>query len=208
MPRYHVTRADRLPLPECYRTERRHLGFDESEMQSPLARFYSPTPRAIQDHVVKALVAGRSPAEFGYEVDDVALRLTRPGYEVLESGWALTKQGTLLVACLTHMPGVTAAMWDWWFGWHSCESARYKLWHPGAHLFSAIGEDRSALPGLTDRQRYVGNVSGPVATCVGIGRRVFGRHEAIRSCGEVNDLIGWLLGEGVPSVDLAHGDLS
>ena len=50
-------------------------------------------------------------------------------------------------------------MWDWRFGWHSCESARYKLWHPGAHLFSAIGEDRSALPGLTDRQRYVGNVS-------------------------------------------------
>ena len=33
-------------------------------------------------------------------------------------------------------------------------------------------------------------------------------HEAIRSCGEVNDLIGWFLGEGLPSVDLAHGDLS
>ncbi len=49
---------------------------------------------------------------------------------------------------------------------------------------------------------------GPVATCVGIGRRVFGRHEAIGSCGEVNDLIGWLLGEGLPSVDLSHGDLS
>ena len=49
---------------------------------------------------------------------------------------------------------------------------------------------------------------GPVATCVGIGWRVFGRHEAIRSCGEVNDLIVWLLGEGLPSVDLAHGDLS
>jgi hypothetical protein len=50
--------------------------------------------------------------------------------------------------------------------------------------------------------------TGPVATCVGIGWRVFGRHEAIRSRGEVNDLIVWLLGEGLPSVDLAHGDLS
>ena len=48
----------------------------------------------------------------------------------------------------------------------------------------------------------------PVATCVGIGWRVFGRHEAIRSCGQVNDLIVWFLGEGLPSVDLAHGDLS
>jgi hypothetical protein len=49
---------------------------------------------------------------------------------------------------------------------------------------------------------------GPVAIYVGIDWRVFGRHEAIRSCGEVNDLIVWFLGEGLPSVDLAHSDLS
>src|SRR5271155_4769962 len=49
---------------------------------------------------------------------------------------------------------------------------------------------------------------GPVAIYVGIDWRVFGRHEGIRSCGEVNDLIVWFLGEGLPSVDLAHDDLS
>ena len=49
---------------------------------------------------------------------------------------------------------------------------------------------------------------GPVAACVGIDWRVFGRHEAIRSRGEFNGVIVWLLGEGLPSVDLAHGDLS
>ena len=49
---------------------------------------------------------------------------------------------------------------------------------------------------------------GPVVTCVGIGLRVFGRNEVNRSCGEVNDLIVWFLGEGVLSVDLAHDDLS
>src|ERR1700677_2864156 len=54
----------------------------------------------------------------------------------------------------------------------------------------------------------VSNPRGPVAIYVGIDWRVFGRHEAIRSCGEVNDLIVWFLGEGLPSVDLAHGDLS
>jgi hypothetical protein len=53
-----------------------------------------------------------------------------------------------------------------------------------------------------------GAAIGPVAIYVGIDWRVFGRHEAIRSCGEVNDLIVWFLGEGLPSVDLAHGDLS
>ena len=56
--------------------------------------------------------------------------------------------------------------------------------------------------------RLAGPSAGPVVTCVGIGWRVFGRHEGIRSCGEVNDLIVWFLGEGVPSVDLAHDDLS
>ena len=50
--------------------------------------------------------------------------------------------------------------------------------------------------------------TGPVAIFVGIDWRVFGRHEAIRSCGKVNDLVVWFLGEGLPSVDLAHGDLS
>ena len=54
----------------------------------------------------------------------------------------------------------------------------------------------------------VGTASGPVATCVGIDWRIFGRHEAIRSCGEVNDLMVWFLGEGLPSVDLAHDDVS
>src|SRR3984885_6201852 len=49
--------------------------------------------------------------------------------------------------------------------------------------------------------------AGPAAIYVGVEWRVFGRHEAIRSCGEVNDLIVWFLGEGLPSVDLAHGDL-
>src|ERR1022692_128056 len=70
-----------------------------------------------------------------------------------------------------------------------------------------------SLPLSGDREKCGGDrrpddTVGPVATCVGIGWRVFGRHEAIRSCSEVNDLIVWFLGEGLPSVDLAHGDLS
>src|SRR6516225_5079611 len=49
---------------------------------------------------------------------------------------------------------------------------------------------------------------GPVSTCVGICWRVFERHQVIRSCGEVNDRIGRLLGETLPAVDLAHCYLS
>lgn len=86
-------------------------------------------------------------------------RITRPGYEYLESGWTRLSSGVVMVGVLTPMPGVTAKMWDWWFGWHSTESARYKLWFPDAHQYAALGEDRSADRTLTDRQRYIGNVS-------------------------------------------------
>jgi hypothetical protein len=57
------------------------------------------------------------------------------------------------------MPGVRPHMWDWWFGWHSSQSARYKLWHPSAHAFASLKEDRTATPGLSDRERYQGNTS-------------------------------------------------
>ena len=50
-------------------------------------------------------------------------------------------------------------------------------------------------------------VVGAVANCVGIGRRVFGHDDAMRSGGEVKGLIGRGLRQGLPSVDLSHGDL-
>ena len=65
--------------------------------------------------------------------------------------------GRLVVACLTEMPGVSSAMWDWWFSWHSYTSERYQLWHPQAHLWSALAEDRRGEPRLRDR--WVGNTS-------------------------------------------------
>ncbi len=49
---------------------------------------------------------------------------------------------------------------------------------------------------------------GAVANRVEIGRRVFGRDNAIRSSGEVNGLIGWSLRQGLPSIDFTHGDLA
>lgn len=65
--------------------------------------------------------------------------------------------GSLTVACTNVMPGVTAAMWDWWFGWHGLSSARYRLWHPIAHKRSQLAEDRQHLP--PGRARYINNVS-------------------------------------------------
>lgn len=160
MPTYQVTEADRRPLSPAFRHRRSsHLGYDEAERQRPFAHHFRARTEPIQPHVREGLLRGRLPAAVGYEVDDAPARLSAPGYEPMETGWTRTSNGTVLVSCLTDMPGVTAPMWDWWFGWHLPDSARYKLWHPDAHEYACVADDRSADADLTDREKYVNNVS-------------------------------------------------
>jgi hypothetical protein len=157
--RYVETDADRAGLPDSYRREARYLGYREADHAQPYADFFTPRTRPIQEHVQRALVAGMTPPELGYPLEAAADRLAREGYDAVETGWTRLASGEIVVSTLTDMPGITAAMWDWWFGWHSAESARYKLWNPEAHQYAALGEDRTAVPGLSDRERYVANVS-------------------------------------------------
>ena len=49
-------------------------------------------------------------------------------------GFGYLRGGGFQVSGRTAMPGVTPAMWNWWFGWHGSDSRRYKLWHPRAHV--------------------------------------------------------------------------
>ncbi|MFE0678504.1 DAPG hydrolase family protein [Streptomyces sp. NPDC058867] len=157
--RYEPSPADRAPLPAGYAEEPRYLKYRDSDASRPYAKYFRASTRPVPEEVVQALVGGMAPTEYGYGVREAAIRLARPGYEGLENGWTRLSDGVVMVGCLTDMPGVTAEMWDWWFGWHSRESARYKLWYPDAHQYAGIGEDRSADRELTDRQRYIGNVS-------------------------------------------------
>lgn len=84
--------------------------------------------------------------------------LSPTGDSRIETGYGQCPDGMVWAATLTTMPEVTAAMWDWWFGWHSNESARYKRWHPDAHRSAALRHDltKSSIP---DREKYVGNIS-------------------------------------------------
>ena len=156
---YVPSDADRAPLPESYRTEPRYLGYRDGDAARPFAKYFLDETEPIQAHVRDALLGGMAPPEHSYDMDDAARMLARPGYHHMETGWTRLDNGVTAIACRTDMPGVTAAMWDWWFGWHGTDSARYKLWCPDAHQFSAVGDDRSADRSLTDRQRYIGNVS-------------------------------------------------
>lgn len=51
----------------------------------------------------------------------------------LETGYTCLPDSMQYVAVRHDLPGVTAKMIEWWFGWHGCESARYRLWHPKDH---------------------------------------------------------------------------
>ena len=63
-----------------------------------------------------------------------ARELETPGYVQVENGYCLNSDGSVSVVALTDMPGVTPAMWHWWFGWHGDSDEKYKLWHPLAHI--------------------------------------------------------------------------
>lgn len=157
--KYQITTADQARIPANYTREDRYLGYREADQAKPYAQFFRAAVAAVQPQAVEAVAAGRRPGELGYGIDQAATRLSRPGYDPVETGWFETPDKRLLVSVLTDMPGVRAEMWDWWFGWHGTESARYKLWHPTAHVFTAVADDRSSSRELTDRQRYTDNVS-------------------------------------------------
>jgi hypothetical protein len=156
---YTPSDADRAPAPASYATEERYIGYRDVDQAKPYASFFEPAVAPVQPHLTEALAEGRFPAALGYTIEDAAARMSKPGYEGMETGYTELADGRIQVSVLTRMPGVTAEMWDWWFGWHSTETARYKLWHPEAHYYTFVGDDRRGDRSLTDRQRYRDNVS-------------------------------------------------
>ena len=61
--------------------------------------------------------------------------LLEPGYDQMESGVMNFDDGYATVFALARMPGCSAAMVEWWFGWLG-GTEPYKLWHPRDHVFS------------------------------------------------------------------------
>jgi DAPG hydrolase PhiG domain len=139
--------------------ERRYLHYQSADLAKPYAKYMKPHVDPPQAHVTA--VAAAPPVAAGQVPprNRLGAELANPGYAPIETGYGRASNGELWVACLTDMPRVEPAMWDWWFGWHSKESARYKLWHPDAHAYAALRDDTTDRAGLTDRQRYRGNVS-------------------------------------------------
>jgi phloretin hydrolase len=116
-----------------------------------------------------------------------------------ECGWCVLPDGCGYVAMRTPMPGVTAAMVDWWFDWHPRDPVRYRIWHPLAHEHNSI--EPAAVPG---EKPYWGTVHHPVED-IGTGtvhaRIAFQRPDALGFSGSalqqpgVAAIVGGLVGD-------------
>jgi DAPG hydrolase-like protein len=122
------------------------------------AHHWRPEMAPLSAAVGEALLHGPEAGELGLRLDDCN-RLLEPGYLPLENGWTRLSGGQVFVAVRTPMPGVSAAMIDWWFGWHGVEPQRYKLWHPRAHLDTRMERALADEPAVDDPTRWVGNTA-------------------------------------------------
>lgn len=130
---------------------KKYPGYAAADWQTDYAAFYNEQMAPLSPAIQAALDRGALPAGTLPAVDRVN-ELASPGYQAAETGYTLEADGSLRVAVLTPMPGVTPVMWDWWFGWHGCRANRYKLWHPRAHRDAAWRDG-------SDAEAYVGRVS-------------------------------------------------
>ncbi len=141
--------------------DRIYLGYSDSELASSLyARFFKPDMAPLPAHVREAIAVGLQTVDLMPPIES-APDLQGAGYWPVETGVTISPDHAVRVFVLTHMPGVTPVMWDWWFAWHGSEAQRYKLWHPRAHMHAAWADGRADLNeyiGRTSRVvEYVGN---------------------------------------------------
>jgi DAPG hydrolase PhiG domain len=133
-----------------------YLGYRVEDANTPYGKFFNPEMATLPAHVVEALEHGLQGGMALLAFDDAAT-VADEGYQQTENGFGVVEDGSYRVSVRTDMPGVTPAMWAWWFGWHGCDTRRYKLWHPRAHLFAAWKDGDDA--GRHGSDRYIGRWS-------------------------------------------------
>lgn len=133
-----------------------YLGMREGDLDGkPYAKYWNPVMSPLQEQTQSGVVHGTFAQDLGFDISNVDM-LLEPGYLPLENGYTLINDdNTYFVACLTKMPGVTAEMIEWWFGWHPQENQRYKLWHPQAHVAIGTPEMHGDNPNLTNAEKYM-----------------------------------------------------
>jgi len=141
-------------------TDERYLGMRPGDLDGkPYARFWKPRMAPLAQHICEALARGPVATPLLPPVAAAARELENGSFPI-ENGYALLPGGSMHLALRTNMPGTSPEMVDWWFGWHSEEPERYKLWHPQAHVHAAwCSKNPPNAPSLRGRERYVGRTS-------------------------------------------------
>lgn len=121
-------------------------------LESYLERGMAPPDPAV----LAAIEGGPAPAARALPLAEID-RLLDPAPLPLETGWCTLPDAVRFVAVRTPMPGVSAAMVDWWFDWHPREPLRYRVWHPAAHTGNSV-----ELPAEAGAKRHWGAVHHPV----------------------------------------------
>lgn len=132
------------------------LGWTDEQLATrSYARHWKPQMAPLAADVVQAVTASPYASEL---LPPPALAVQR-GLEAtaVPTGFTLTADGAMHINVRTPMPGVTPAMIDWWFGWHSDAPERYQLWHPLAHVHASWLEPPAEA--TSGRSRYVGRTS-------------------------------------------------
>ncbi len=136
-----------------------YLGMTKQDLDNVwYAKYWNPQMKKLPTHISEALIAGPQASQLLPSLNEATL-LAEPGYKHFENGFGVTEDGAAVVAVLTHMPNITPAMWDWWFGWHGCDSRRYKLWNPDAHLYACWKDGLTKMPGSTYKESYLNRTS-------------------------------------------------
>jgi hypothetical protein len=82
------------------------------------AKYWNPVMAPLPEHIREAIDLGPQAPALCVGLGNAGA-LSEAGYQELENGYALFEDGSMHVAALTRMPGVSPAMWDWWF-WVAC----------------------------------------------------------------------------------------
>jgi hypothetical protein len=146
-------------VPDRFHTLPRYLGYQEPDLELPFAKYLTAKSGPVQAHIIPAIVNGGAPAELVVPLSQFGEGIVREGYQPVETGWCVLRDGTIFVSALTPMPRVKAAMWDSWFGWHSSQPQRYKLWCPEAHYVAYWADDEGDRPMEAGSKSYIGRTS-------------------------------------------------
>lgn len=142
-----------------------YLGYRGDDASTPFGDFFQPEMAPLPRHVVEALEHGPQAAPTLLAYDEAASILDA-GYHQTENGYGLLRDRSIQVSVRTDMPGVTPAMWTWWFGWHGSDSRRYKLWHPRAHVSAQWGDgggDGGYVGRTSNIEEYLGSTPAKAA---------------------------------------------